>query len=268
MSNPTHVYSDLKAESDALDVIVESLEARQWDLPTPAPGWTIKHQVAHLSSVTRIAGLAASDPELFGKVTAGAAKDFDAAVQALLTPYLTAAPADLLERWRVERSAAIKAVSGLPPHQVVPWVAGSIPASALACAGIMEVFAHGQDIADTVGIRREYNDKIGHLAWFVTRNRDFGYVVRGLTPPEAPFRYELTAPSGALWEFGPADAENRITGPALDLCLLATRRRHRADLSVLATGAEADRWLSIAQVYRGSPGAGRAPGQFSRPGAR
>lgn len=267
MSNTTNVYSDLKTESDALDKIVASLEAKQWDLPTPAPGWTIKHQVAHLSSVTSMAGLAASDPELFTQIAAGAANDFDGAVQALLTPYLDAAPADLLERWRAERNAAIKAVSDLPPDQMVPWVAGTISASALACAGLMEVFAHGQDIADTVGAHREYTDTIGHLTWFVTRNRDFGYTVRGLTPPEAPFRFEITAPSGALWEFGPADAENRITGPALDFCLLATRRRHRADLSVLATGAEADRWLDIAQVYRGSPGPGREAGQLSHPGA-
>src|SRR5260370_944474 len=42
------------------------------------------------SSSARIAGIAASDPELFAEVTAGADKDFDAAVTALLTPYLDA----------------------------------------------------------------------------------------------------------------------------------------------------------------------------------
>ena len=56
----------------------------------------------------------------------------------------------------------------------------------------MELFAHGQDIADTVGVQREHTDGIGHLTWFGTRNRDFGYLVRGLTPPDAQFRYELT----------------------------------------------------------------------------
>jgi uncharacterized protein (TIGR03084 family) len=128
----------------------------------------------------------------------------------------------------------------------------------------MELFAHGQDIADAAGVRREYGDRIGHLAGFAARNRDFGYLVRGLTPPEEEFRFELTAPSGARWEYGPTAAEQRITGPALDFCLLVTRRRHRDDLAVVATGAEADRWLDIAQAYRGSPGEGRSPGQFSR----
>ena len=265
MSHPSDVYTDLAAEGDALDEIVASLTPAQWDTPTPATGWTIKHQVAHLSSVTRIAGVAASDPDLFVKVTAGADRDFDGAVAALLTPYLTASPAELLARWRTERDAANRALAALPPDQEVPWVVRSIPAGVLGCAGIMELFAHGQDIADALGRHREQTDRIGHLAWFATRNRDFAYLVRGLTPPDAPFRYELTAPSGASWNFGPADADNRITGPGVDFCLLVTRRRNRADLRLSAAGEAAGQWLDIAQAYRGSPGAGRAPGQFDVP---
>jgi uncharacterized protein (TIGR03084 family) len=244
------VYADLKTEGEILDQTVAGLDAAQWDLPTPAPGWTIKHQVAHLSSTARIAGISASDPELFAKVTAGADRDFDAAVAALLTPYLDLSPAELL--------------SVLPPAQMVPWVARQIPASALAAAGLMELFAHGQDIADTIGVAREYTDRIGHLTWFGTRNRDFGYLVRGLTPPDVEFRYELTAPSGIQWEFGPADAENQVKGPAVDFCMLVTRRRNRADLAIQATGPDADQWLDIAQAYRGSPGPGRQPGQFAK----
>ena len=100
MSVPTDVYADLKTEGEILDQMVAGLDAAQWELPTPAPGWTIKHQVAHLSSTARLAGISASDPELFAKVTVGADQDFDAAVTALLTPYLDASPTDLLARWR------------------------------------------------------------------------------------------------------------------------------------------------------------------------
>jgi uncharacterized protein (TIGR03084 family) len=263
MRQLSDVFTDFTAEGEALDKILAGLDARQWALPTPAPGWTIKHQVAHMASVFRIAGLAASDPDLFIKQTAGADKDFDGAVAQMLKPYLAASPEDLLVKWRAERDTAIGALAALPPGQLVPWVARQLPASVLACAGMMELFAHGQDITDTIGVHREVNDSIGHLAWFTTRNRDFGYLIRGLTPPEAEFRYELTAPSGEAWQFGPADADQRITGPALDLCLLATRRRHRDDLAIHATGTDAEQWLDIAQAYRGSPGPGRQPGQFS-----
>jgi enediyne biosynthesis protein E11 len=257
------VLTDLAAEGEALDKIVAGLDASQWALQTPAPGWTIKHQVAHMASIFRIAELAGSDPDAFVKLTAGADKDFDAAVFGLLAPYLATSPEDLLTRWRSERDAAVTTLAALPPDQLVPWVARWLPVRVRACAGMMELFAHGQDIADTVGAHREFTDRIGHLGWFATRNRDFGYQIRGLTPPEAEFRYELTAPSGAVWEFGPADAEQRITGPAVDFCLLVTRRRHREDLAVRATGTVADDWLDIAQAYRGSPGPGRQPGQSS-----
>jgi uncharacterized protein (TIGR03084 family) len=60
---------------------------------------------------------------------------------------------------------------------------------------------------------------------------------------------ELVAPSGELWTWGPADAANRVTGPALDFCLLVTQRRHRADTAVLAQGPDADQWLTVAQAH-------------------
>jgi len=106
-------------------------------------------------------------------------------------------------------------------------------------------------------------DRIRHLVGFAVRVRDFGYEARNLTPPSEEFRFELTAPSGALWTFGPADAEQRISGSAEDFCLLVTRRRHRYDLDVRAKGTLADQWLDIAQAYRGPAGQGRRPGQFS-----
>jgi enediyne biosynthesis protein E11 len=75
-------------------------------------------------------------------MAAGAAEDFDAAVHALLAPYLGIPPTVLLTRWRSERAAATSAVAALPPDRMVPWVARSIPAGVLACAGILAPFAH------------------------------------------------------------------------------------------------------------------------------
>jgi Wyosine base formation len=66
-----------------------------------------------------------------------------------------------------------------------------------------------------------------------------------------------------LWAWGPEDASQVVSGPALDFCLLVTQRRHRADLAITAHGGEAAGWLDIAQAYVGPPGQGRAPGQFT-----
>jgi uncharacterized protein (TIGR03084 family) len=257
------VIADLTEEAAQVDALVAGIGDGDWALATPAPGWTVANQIAHLAFIFRLAGTAAADPELFAAMTADAAPDFEAAVNGALREFADDPPEALLAKWRAERDSAIKALAAVPPDQVVPWLVRPLPPAVLACAGIMELFGHGQDIADALGVRREYTDRLWHLAWFATLTWDFGYQSRGLTPPDTQFRFELTAPSGATWEFGPADAEQTITGPAADLCLLVTRRRHRDDLALTATGAHADHWLDIAQAYRGPAGEGRRPGQFS-----
>jgi uncharacterized protein (TIGR03084 family) len=189
--------------------------------------------------------------------------DFNTNVDKAMSEYLAEPPHVLLHRWRAERAGAERALGALPPDHVVPWLVRPLPVAVLAAAGMMELFGHGQDIADALGARREYTDRIGHVAAFAVRTWDFGYLARGLTAPDVAFRFELTAPSGKQWQFGPEDAAQRISGPAADFCLLVTRRRHRDDLALEATGADADQWLNIAQAYRGPAGAGRRPGQFA-----
>ncbi len=258
------VYTDLAAEAAELDALVAGLDPAGWASPTPAPGWTVAHQIAHLGFIAHLAWAAAADQAEFGRLAAAAAKDFGGAVDAALTEYLDGGPAETLARWRAEQEAATKALAAFPADQTVPWLVNPLPPSVLAAAGLMELFGHGQDVYDALGVRRVPTDRIGHLAFFGTRTRDFGYLARKLTPPAEPFGFELTAPSGVVWTFGPDDAEQRIAGPALDFCLLVTRRRHHADLALTATGEQAAGWLEIAQAYRGPAGEGRRPGQFGR----
>lgn len=263
MPEQHEVIADLVADADEVDHMLAQLDESQWRQATPAPGWTVAHQVAHLAATFRLAALAAADPDRFHAMTSQLSDDFDANVARALEPYLASPPDVLLRRWQTERASAVQALAKLPADEPVPWLVRPLTASILAAAGIMELFAHGQDIADALQLRREPTDRLRHLVAFAVRTWDFGYLARGLTPPEVEFRFELTAPSGALWQYGPAGAAQRITGPAVDFCLLVTRRRHRADLAVTAAGADADQWLDLAQAYRGSPGAGRSPGQFA-----
>lgn len=129
--------------------------------------------------------------------------------------------------------------------------------ASMATGRLMETWAHGQDVADTLGVARTPGDRLRHVARIGVRARDFAFGVRGLTPPAAEFRVELRSPGGELWTYGPEDAPQRVTGPALDFCLLVTQRAHRADLAVRADGPDADRWLDIAQAFAGPPGQGR-----------
>lgn len=131
--------------------------------------------------------------------------------------------------------------------------------ASMATARLMETWAHGLDVAEALGVTRAPTDRLRHIVRLGVRTRDFAFGVHGLTPPFEEFRVELVAPSGELWSYGPEDAPQRVTGPALDFCLLATQRAHRADLALTAEGEGADRWLDIAQAFAGPPGDGRAP---------
>jgi uncharacterized protein (TIGR03084 family) len=257
------VYATLAADGDELDNIVSGLDEDGWNRPTPSPGWTIAHQIAHVSFIAHLGGLAAADGAAFEIEAAPAKVDFQGSVNKALDEYLAEGRDGVMARWRAEREAGFKALSSVPAGQVVPWLVNPLPPSILAAAGIMELFGHGQDVADALGMRRERTDRIRHLTEFGVRTVAFGYLARGLAPTDEEFRFELTAPSGEVWEFGPEDAENRITGSAWDFCLLITRRRHRSDLDLTAVGAEADKWMDIAQAYRGPAGEGRKPGQFA-----
>lgn len=263
MIESQNIFVALTAEGNEINQLVSDLDSVQWMTPTPAPGWTVKHQIAHLTATFRMAGLAAADPAAFQAMAAQLSSDFDANVDAALAQYFADSPEVLLDRWHAELEAATEALAAVAPDQVVPWLVRPLPPTILAAAGLMELFGHGQDIADALGVRRNRTDRIRHLCAFAVRTWDFGYLARRLAVPDAEFRYQLTAPSGELWTFGPAEAAQTITGPAEDLCLLVTRRRHPDDLALSATGAEARHWLTIAQAYRGPAGRGRVPGQFA-----
>lgn len=257
------VIAALMAEGKELDGLVAGLTPEQWSLPTPAPGWTIAHQIAHLAATFRLAGMAAAQPDAFTTMVSRLSGDFNNNVEAALSEYLSDPPEVLLRRWRAERTTAEKALAAVPPTQLVPWLVRPLPPGVLAAAGMMELFGHGQDIADTLQVRRTPTDRVGHLVGFAVRTWDFGYLARGLTPPETTLRFELTAPSGQVWTFGPEDSTELVTGSAWDFCLLVCRRRHRNDLALRTSGTVADQWLDIAQAYRGPAGPGREPGQFA-----
>jgi len=143
------------------------------------------------------------------------------------------------------------------PGAKIAWYGPPMSPTSMATARLMETWAHGMDVADALGVRRTPTDRLRHIARLGVRTRDFAFGVHGMPVPFEEFRVELTAPSGEVWTYGPEDAADRVTGPALDFCLLVTQRAHRSDLALRAAGPDADRWLDIAQAFAGPPGKGR-----------
>ncbi|MEU8521329.1 TIGR03084 family metal-binding protein [Streptomyces sp. NBC_01216] len=261
MSDPVVVLDDLRSESEEVDRLVRGLSEAGWTKPTPAAGWTVAHQIAHLAWTDRAALLAATDPAGFAAETGKALADPDGFVDAGAREGAALPPADLLRRWRTGREQLQDVLRAAPPGARFPWYGPPMSATSMGTARLMETWAHGQDVADALGVVREPGARLRHVAWIGVRARDYAYLVRGLTPPAEPFRIELLAPDGEEWAYGPADAAQRITGSALDFCLLVTQRAHRADTGLTAEGPDAERWLSLAQAFAGPPGTGRARGE-------
>ncbi|ANB07004.1 wyosine base formation domain-containing protein [Streptomyces ambofaciens] len=260
MSDPTPVIDDLREESEELDALVARLSPEEWRLATPAPRWTIAHQIAHLTWTDRAALLAVTDEKGFAGLVEQALAAPDRYVDDGADEGARQPPAELLATWREGRAALGEALRDSAPGARFPWYGPPMAAASMATARLMETWAHGLDVADALGVTRPPTGRLRHIARIGVRARDFAHAAHGLTPPAEPFRVELTAPGGGdLWTYGPEDARQRVTGPALDFCLLATQRAHRADLALRAEGPDADRWLDIAQAFAGPPGAGRPP---------
>ncbi|MGW7309050.1 TIGR03084 family metal-binding protein [Streptomyces sp. NPDC054835] len=259
MSDPVTVLDDLNAESEEVDSLVRELSAKQWAVPTPAAGWTVAHQIAHLAWTDRAALLAATDPEAFAAEAAEALASPGAFVDEGAEKGAALPPAELLAGWRDGRERLLRVLREAPPGARFPWYGPPMSALSLATARLMETWAHGQDVADALGVVRAPTARLRHVAWIGLRARDYAYLVRGLTPPAEPFRLELISPEGELWAYGPEGATQIVRGPALDFCLLVTQRVHHADTALVPLGAEAAHWLTIAQAFAGPAGQGRPP---------
>jgi uncharacterized protein (TIGR03084 family) len=259
MTDVRPLLADLIAEGAELDRLVALLEADRWALATPAEGWTIAHQISHLAWTDEQAIVAATDPDAFGELQARAMADPQGYVESGAAEGAVMEPGLLLTRWRAGRAQMAEALAGVPPGARLPWFGPPMSAPSMATARLMETWAHGQDVADALGVKRAPTGRLRQVAHIGVRTRDFAFHLHGRTPPAEEFRVVLSAPTGETWTWGPADAAQSVTGPALDFCLLVTQRRHRADLGLTVTGDDADHWLDIAQAFAGLPGSGRAP---------
>jgi uncharacterized protein (TIGR03084 family) len=251
------MVADLRDESDDLDALVAPLPAARWADPTPAPGWTIAHQIGHLLWTDRVALTAVTDEAGFAEVLAAAQADPSGFVDAGAEELAAVAPAELLAEWRATRARLHEALRAVPDGRKLPWFGPPMSAASMATARLMETWAHGLDVADAVGVKRRATERLRSIAHIGVRTRDYAFAINNLTPPSDPFLVELRGPGGDTWSWGPPDAPQRVTGSAEDFCFLVTQRRPPGDLDVTAHGPDAQRWLEIAQAFAGPPGPGR-----------
>jgi uncharacterized protein (TIGR03084 family) len=254
--------ADLEAETGPLIEILSGLEPAAWTTPTPAPGWSIQDQVAHLLVVEQRATLSLTAPQAFATEREADRADRTRLATAV-TDHRVDAPAALLAELLAARADLLAAFRAAPKGTRLAWYGPEMSLASMLTARLMETWAHGQDIRDALGLPPSVSDRLRHIARIGVATRGFSYTVHDRTPPTEPIAVLLTGPEGSVWEFGEPTAADRVEGAALDFCLVVTRRRHPADTALVATPGAAAEWLSIAQAFAGAPGAGREPGQFA-----
>lgn len=248
------LLEDLRAEQADLRSIVGSADLAT---PTPAEGWDVRDSISHLAGTDVEATLSMTDPDAFVAKLPQVGADIDGFLARQLTERRDLPREEFLAQWQRSFDGLLAAFATVDPAAKLPWYGPPMSPASFATARIMEYWAHGQDVADGIGVTRRPTDRLRHICHLGYRTRAFSYVNRGLPSPAVDVLLELTAPGGSTWRYGERSATERVSGPALDFCLLVTQRRHRDDLDVVAHGAAADEWLSIAQAYAGPPGPGR-----------
>lgn len=260
MADDLHdLCADLAAEHDALDTLVAHLPDAGWDTPTPSEGWAVRDQIGHLAFFDEAGTQAIADPDAFTAALAALFDDPAGFMDRAVEQGRALGTAELLTWWRAARSGLLTAAAPLDPRARIPWYGPPMGGRSFVTARLMETWAHGQDVADALGVERTATDRLRHIAHLGVRTRGFSYAVRDREAPGADVLVELTGPAGDLWQWGDPRAVDRVTGPALDFCLVVTQRRHVADTALAVSGPLATDWMGIAQAFAGGPTLGPPP---------
>ena len=201
--NVDDLCQDLLDERAELLGVLGRLDDDGWHRPTPAPGWTVGDQVAHLAFFDDATRLAVTEPDAFRAPTRRPgrrrrrrfdrrrARDDDADRSgAEVLAWLTRSGAALVDAARVA-----------DPSVRVPWYGPDMSLASALTARIMETWAHGQDVADALGVTREPSRRLGHIVFLGYRALPYSF-----PSTTARCRTSRCGWRSATWAWGPEDA--------------------------------------------------------------
>ena len=256
------LLDDLNAETAVLIDCLGSLDVSGWLSPTPAEGWTVLDQVSHLAFFDRAVTTAVTDPDRFVRERNEAMSRPGSMVDAVAVEGRRRTGPETADELNVGRRAMAAAFTAADPAARVPWYGPEMSVASALTARIMETWAHGQDVFDALGREHPLTRALRQVAHIGVRALPNSFISNGREVPSVPVSVQLVAPDGQTWAWGPDQAVERVSGPAVDFCLVVTQRRHVADTALVTTGDVSTEWMSIAQAFAGAPGTGREPGQF------
>ncbi len=254
---------DFAAESEALHAQLAPLDDAAFRTVTQFRGWTIDDVVRHLHFFNQMVDLALLDPAEFEARYRifEAGRRADGTMTRITERMLEGLSGQrLLAAWRERYLEMGPRWRDADPKARVRWVGPDMSVRSSITARQMETWAHGQEVADALGIERVDQDRIRNIGHLGVQTYAWTFINRGETAP-GPVPYVLlTAPSGAVWEWGEASDAERVCGPAVDFCQVVTQVRNIADVGLEVSGPNATRWMALAQCFAGPPVDPPAPG--------
>jgi len=238
------ILTDLVAEQERLEGILATLDDSQWLTPSLCEGWTVADVVLHLAQTEEsvVASGAAGDATTWRE-----GPDTVDEMMETLVQEQRAAPAEVFERWKAARRAAVETLRSADPNSRLRWAAAPLKPATLATTRLAEHWAHALDIVEPLQIDFPDTERLRHIAWLGHSTLPYAFGLAGHDP--APIRCELTGPSGDPWTFGPADAASRIVGAAGEFCRVGAHRLAAAESHLIATGPDADTALKVLRNY-------------------
>lgn len=252
------LLTELRVESQGLTAVLADLSDADWQLPTPAAGWSITDQASHLAFFDDAARSAIATPDDFrseARELISGGMDFP---DRIADRFRDTRP-DVLRRWFTDsRALLLDTFAASDPKMRIPWYGPDMSVASSATARLMETWAHGQDIYDALNIEHPPTLALRSIAHLGVSTFGFTHQNNGLPVPDVPVRVELTAPTGEVWTWGPETADDVVSGTAADFVFVVTQRRHRDDTNLSVVGDVATAWMAIAQAFAGVPSAGRS----------
>ena len=239
------ITADLAAEQERLEELLGTLTDEQWASRSAAPGWTITDVVIHLAQTEELVSASIVGGSR-GEVWERGEQTLDEAVAAGVAA-AQAPPADVFDRWKKARRAALDALRSADPQQRVPWAATPLRPAVLATTRLAEHWAHGLDITGPLNLPYPDTDRLRHIAWLGHRTLPYAFAVEGLDAQDV--YCELTAPDGSIWRYGPPGAESTIAGSAGEFCRVGARRLSPEDSSLVTEGPHAASALRVLRNY-------------------
>jgi uncharacterized protein (TIGR03084 family) len=251
---------DFQQESDTLAAALAGSDEAIFATTTQFKSWTIEDVIGHLHIWNAAALMTLEDPPAFqafiGDIMAAmkAGKGhvevqyewIDSHANGVRGKALFDAYCDYYPR-------LAKAYGAADPESRVAWAGPDMSSQSKIIARQMETWSHGQEIFDILGKNRADGDRIRNIAHLGVTTYGWTFRNRREEPPAPKPFVQLTAPSGAIWEWNHPQDDNVVRGSAVEFAQIVTQTRNVGDTAIETTGDTAKRWMEIAQCFAGAP---------------